>query len=167
MSFKYLSCRYSHSGPNSAKEIHRTTRTRHQLHVHVGRRGPRAHGFTRGLSTTQSPQFILYNSFIQVRSYQELVGRTDFLKVSETGNEKAKMLNLNMILQNALHMRPGVNIVGGSVAQDFQLEHRLDNVLIKNAQDVIDGKTKSVSIDLKITNECRAFGSTLSYYISK
>lgn len=94
------------------------------------------------------------------------MGRTDLLKASETGSEKAKMLNLNLILQNALHMRPGVNIVGGSVPQDFQLEQRLDNQLIEKSKPVIDGKEKNVNIDMNITNECRAFGSTLSYYIS-
>lgn len=76
------------------------------------------------------------------------------------------MLNLNLILQNALHMRPGVNIVGGSVAQDFQLEQRLDNQLIERAKPVIEGAEKNVVIDMKINNECRSFGSTLSYHIS-
>lgn len=63
-------------------------------------------------------------------------------------------------------MRPGVNIVGGSVAQDFQLEQRLDNQLIEKARAVIEGTEKNVTIDMNITNECRAFGSTLSYHIS-
>lgn len=76
------------------------------------------------------------------------------------------MLNLNLILQNALHMRPGVNIVGGSIPQDFQLEQRLDNQLIEKARPVIEGTEKNVRIDMNITNECRAFGSTLSYHIS-
>ncbi|RZC34842.1 glutamate synthase 1 [NADH], chloroplastic [Asbolus verrucosus] len=101
-----------------------------------------------------------------VRTYQELVGRTDLLKVSESGSAKAKMLNLNLILQNALHMRPGVNIKGGSEVQDFQLENRLDNQLIDMAKGVLEGAEKSVDIEMKITNECRAFTSTLSYHIS-
>ncbi|XP_044268260.1 glutamate synthase 1 [NADH], chloroplastic isoform X2 [Tribolium madens] len=101
-----------------------------------------------------------------VRTYQELVGRTDLLKVAESGSPKAKMLNLNLILQNALHMRPGVNIKGGSKTQDFQLENRLDNQLIEKAKGVIEGTQKSINIEMKITNECRAFTSTLSYHIS-
>lgn len=101
-----------------------------------------------------------------VRTYQELVGRTDLLKVSENGTSKAKMLNLNLILQNALHMRPGVNIKGGSETQDFQLENRLDNQLIEQSKGVIEGTEKSVDIQMKINNECRAFTSTLSYHIS-
>lgn len=88
------------------------------------------------------------------------------MKASQVGSDKAKMLNLNLILQNALHMRPGVNIVGGSVAQDFQLEQRLDNQLIEKARTVIDGTQKNVVIDMNINNECRAFASTLSYHIS-
>nr|CAI5835199.1 unnamed protein product [Callosobruchus analis] len=101
-----------------------------------------------------------------VRTFQELIGRTDLLKVVDTGSAKAKMLNLNLILQNALHMRPGVNIKGGSEKQDFQLEQRLENQLIEKAKPVIDGQAQEVEVELKIRNEDRAFGSTLSYYIS-
>lgn len=64
-------------------------------------------------------------------------------------------------------MRPGVNIKGGSVTQDFQLEQRLDNKLLELSSGVIEGKERAVNIDMNITNECRAFGSTLSYHISK
>ncbi|XP_057669845.1 uncharacterized protein LOC130902058 [Diorhabda carinulata] len=102
-----------------------------------------------------------------IRTYQELIGRTDLLKVLETGSQKTKSLNLNLILQNALHMRPGVNIKGGSVSQDFQLEQRPDNELIEKSQPVIDGAQKSIDIEMKINNEERAFGSTLSYHISR
>ena len=101
-----------------------------------------------------------------VRTYQELVGRTDLLKVSEEGSAKAKMLNLNLILTNALHMRPGVNIKGASQVQDFQLENRMDNILIEKAKGVLDGTEKTVDIEMKINNECRAVTSTLSYHIS-
>ncbi|XP_045471677.1 glutamate synthase [NADH], amyloplastic isoform X2 [Harmonia axyridis] len=102
-----------------------------------------------------------------VRSFQELIGRTDLLKVSETGSAKSKLLNLNLILQNASHMRPGVNIKGGSVAQDFQLENRLDNKLIDMSKALLEGEQNAVTIEMNINNECRAFGSTLSYEISK
>lgn len=101
-----------------------------------------------------------------VRKFQDLVGRTEFLRVSKTANFKAQMLNFDPILRNALDMRPGVNIIGGSEKQDFQLENRLDNELIKAAKPVIDGTVKSVKLDLTINNVCRAFASTLSYHIS-
>ncbi|PSN37438.1 Glutamate synthase 1 [NADH] [Blattella germanica] len=101
-----------------------------------------------------------------IRKFQDLVGRTDLLRVSENANPKAKTLNFSLILKNALHMRPGVNIIGGSKRQDFQLEKRLDNQLLEAAAPVLQGVKSSVDIALKITNEDRAFGSTLSYHIS-
>ena len=52
-----------------------------------------------------------------IRKFQDLIGRTDLLRVCDTGNLKAKTLNFSLILKNALHMRPGVNIVGGSQRQ--------------------------------------------------
>nr|XP_023020294.1 glutamate synthase [NADH], amyloplastic [Leptinotarsa decemlineata] len=106
-------------------------------------------------------------SKLGVRTFQELIGRTDLLKAVDNGSQKSKMLNLNLILQNALHMRPGVNIKGGSETQDFQLEQRLDHQLIEKAKPIIDGDEKSLDIEMKICNEDRAFGSTLSYHISR
>jgi hypothetical protein len=52
-----------------------------------------------------------------IRTFQDLVGRTDLLRVFESANPKAKLLNFGPILKNALHMRPGTNIVGGSSRQ--------------------------------------------------
>lgn len=52
-----------------------------------------------------------------IRKFQDLIGRTDLLRVGDSGNPKAKMLNFGLILKNALHMRPGVNIVGASETQ--------------------------------------------------
>ncbi|XP_050676188.1 uncharacterized protein LOC126973096 isoform X2 [Leptidea sinapis] len=104
---------------------------------------------------------------VGVRSFQELIGRTDLLKVREDNdNHKARSLNLSPILKNALHMRPGVNIIGGSKSQDFQLEKRLDNQLIEQCRGVIEGGDSSVQVNMKITNEDRAFASTLSYHIA-
>lgn len=55
---------------------------------------------------------------VGVRKFQDLIGRTDLLKVRENNeNPKARLLNLSLILKNALHMRPGVNIIGGSKSQ--------------------------------------------------
>ncbi|PZC79711.1 hypothetical protein B5X24_HaOG216019 [Helicoverpa armigera] len=104
---------------------------------------------------------------VGVRRFQDLIGRTDLLKVRENNdNPKARMLNLSLILKNALHMRPGVNIIGGSKSQDFQLEKRLDNQLISQCSALWDGSAQHVDINMRITNEDRAFTSTLSYHIA-
>jgi len=100
------------------------------------------------------------------RSWQEAVGRTEFLKQREGLNKKSSTLNFEKILKNALEMRPGAEIVGGSVGQDFELEKRLDGELIKLCQDVIDGKAKKADITMVIRNEQRTFGATLSNKIS-
>ncbi|XP_044595767.1 glutamate synthase [NADH] isoform X1 [Cotesia glomerata] len=107
-----------------------------------------------------------------IRKFQDLIGRTDLLKVRDDIKvEKAKLLDLSKILRNALELRPGVNIKGGTVKQDFQLENRPDNKLIEAAKLIIEGKGKGeqnrVNLKMTINNETRAFGSTLSYFISK
>ena len=63
-----------------------------------------------------------------VRRFQDLIGRTDFLKRRSDGgpnrNPKADMLRLDAILHNARNMRPEASIEAGTVAQNFQLEKR-------------------------------------------
>ena len=55
-----------------------------------------------------------------------LACRTDRLRVNAMeGNSKARLLDFRPVLTNALELRPGANIRGGSVAQDFQLDKRL------------------------------------------
>ncbi|KAG8184761.1 hypothetical protein JTE90_019357 [Oedothorax gibbosus] len=103
-----------------------------------------------------------------IRKFQDLIGRTDFLKVAyNKDNPKARMLDFSAILLNALSLRPGTSIVGGSLKQDFVLENRIDNLLIKQAADVIEQRKKDVTIHMDISNVDRAFGSTLSYHIAR
>lgn len=53
-----------------------------------------------------------------IRKFQDLVGRTDLLRPMKANNNyKASLLNLDLLLKNALEMRPGVQIVGGSKVQ--------------------------------------------------
>uniref|UniRef100_A0A4D5R9J1 Glutamate synthase n=1 Tax=Scolopendra viridis TaxID=118503 RepID=A0A4D5R9J1_SCOVI len=102
-----------------------------------------------------------------VRKFQELIGRTDFVRVrKDIQNPKAQGLDFSPILKNALALRPGVNTVGGSIKQDFQLDRRLDHELIEKSKDVLEGKADHIDISMKIRNEDRAFASTLSYFIS-
>nr|CAD7266984.1 unnamed protein product [Timema shepardi] len=67
-----------------------------------------------------------------VKNFQDLIGRTDLLKVSESSNPKAKTLNFNLILKNALHMRPGVNIVGGKYGDEGLPENSI-NIMLKGS----------------------------------
>ena len=81
--------------------------------------------------------------------------------------KKASTLNFQAMLKNALEMRPGVSILGGSIGQDFELEKRLDQELIMKSLDVIEGREKTVDIDMVIRNEQRTFGATLSNKVSR
>ena len=82
---------------------------------------------------------------------------------------KAAMLDFSSILENAATMRPGTNIVGGSVRQDFDLDQRLDYAIIQAAKHIIEGGdvTSSIDLDFPISNDQRTFGATLSYWIAK
>lgn len=101
-----------------------------------------------------------------IRKFQDLIGRTDLLRVSDKRTPKGSTLDLSLLLQDALKLRPGTNIVGGSVKQDFQLEKRSDNELIAKVQNIFNGTEDNINIKMRIVNEERAFGSTLSYHIA-
>ena len=80
--------------------------------------------------------------------------------------KKAATLNFDSLLKSALSLRPGINVVGGSIKQDFELEKRLDQQLIELSQPVLEGRSKHVNIEMNIQNEQRTFGATLSNKIS-
>ena len=107
-----------------------------------------------------------YLARLGCRSWQEAVGRTEFLRMRPDVPKKAATLNFEALLKSAVEMRPGVSILGGSIGQDFELEKRLDQELIERSMEVIEGKASSVNIDMKIRNEQRTFGATLSNKVS-
>ena len=88
------------------------------------------------------------------------------LKARPDCTDKGSLLNLDRVLKNALDMRPGVSIHGGSIPQDFELDRRMDQELIDKCRDVISGKQKSIDLEMDIENCQRTFGSTLSYHLA-
>ena len=107
-----------------------------------------------------------YLAKLGCRTWQEALGRTEFLRQREGLNKKNSTLCFDKILKKASEMRPDAVILGGTVSQDFELDKRLDGELIKLSQDVIDGKVSKVDISMEIKNEQRTFGATLSNKIS-
>lgn len=101
-----------------------------------------------------------------IRKFQDLVGRTELLRVRKDLKDKAATLDFSLVLKNALDLRPGTNIRGGSVKQEFGLDNRADNVLIAKSIGVINGTENHVDIVSVINNEERAYTSTLSYTIA-
>lgn len=109
-----------------------------------------------------------YLAKLGLPTLQDAIGRTDLLKPYQNDAvPKASLLNFDEILLSALSLRPGTNIRGGSLSQDFELGKRMDNLLIKQAKAVLEGRNKHVTLHMDITNEDRAFATTLSYHIAK
>ena len=101
-----------------------------------------------------------------LRSFQEAIGRTDLLRQRSDLPPKAALLNLSSMLTPALSLRPGTNILGGSVAQDFELDKRMDMALMEQCHQVIEAGQGTIEVELDITNDQRTFGATLSNKIS-
>ncbi|CAG0889586.1 unnamed protein product [Darwinula stevensoni] len=107
-----------------------------------------------------------YMACLGVRKFQDLIGRTDWLRVRKDVSGKSSFLDFSAVLQNASSLSPDVNIVAASVPQDFQLDSRLDSVLIEKAKDVLEKKAKKVDIEMEVENSQRTFAATLSYQIA-
>ncbi|CAG8497102.1 530_t:CDS:2 [Paraglomus occultum] len=100
------------------------------------------------------------------RTIDEMVGRTDKLKVNESfRTPKTHNIDLSPILTPAFTLRPDV-ATHNIRKQDHRLYVRLDNKLIDEAEPAIT-KKQPVVIDCSIINTDRAFGTTLSNHVSK
>ncbi|AET39733.1 glutamate synthase (NADH) Ecym_4713 [Eremothecium cymbalariae DBVPG len=99
------------------------------------------------------------------RTVDEMVGHSEKLRKREDVPTKALNIDLSPILTPAHIIRPGVP-TSFTKKQDHKLHVRLDNKLIDEAEVTLD-KGLPVTIDASIINTDRAFGSTLSYRVSK
>jgi glutamate synthase (NADPH/NADH) len=106
-------------------------------------------------------------SRLGLRSVQEAIGRTDLLYANPNPlNAKAKTLEFERVLRNALTLYPDTNIHGGSVKQDFELEKRLDYKIIAAASELLRTGKGKIVFEHEIHNTMRTFGTTLSYEIA-
>ncbi|KAI4456436.1 fad nadph dehydrogenase/oxidoreductase [Holotrichia oblita] len=100
---------------------------------------------------------------IGMRNFDDMIGRTDLLRVLEPKGYREKMLDFSNILHKVTVTAPEVK----AVTIHKTAAHTMDDDLIKVAMDVIEGKKKVVNIEKQITNQNRALGAKLSYHISK
>lgn len=98
-------------------------------------------------------------------SVDEMVGHSEKLLKRENVNPKALNIDLGPILTPAHVIRSDVE-TRFTRKQELKLHTRLDNKLIDEAEVTLD-RGLPVTIDANIVNTDRAFGSTLSYRISK
>jgi glutamate synthase (NADPH/NADH) len=107
-----------------------------------------------------------YMARLGFRTINEMVGRSDMLKVNEKLRTlKTAHLDLSPVLKPAWQMRPGAP-THCVRQQDHELYIRLDNKFIDESEPALT-KGLPVHIECDVTNTDRALGTSLSYRISK
>nr|MCR5797598.1 glutamate synthase large subunit [Eubacterium sp.] len=108
-----------------------------------------------------------YMAKLGVRSVDELVGRTDLLRVSDTRDEKQRKLNLSQILYRGSSEEQ--NIFNKDKVYDFELEKTVDETVVladKSVQNAIKGKGEA-EIDVELMNINRSFGTLVGAEITR
>ena len=108
-----------------------------------------------------------YMAKLGVRTIDELVGRTDLLKVKENVDARYEKVDLGNILSNPYVGRKEKVTFDPKQVYDFELEKTLDEkVLLKQLSKAMDAKQKR-SIEVEVSNTDRAFGTILGSEITK
>ncbi|MDR0374598.1 MAG: glutamate synthase large subunit [Treponema sp.] len=103
-----------------------------------------------------------------IRSFKDLVGRTDLLVQRASGKPKSASVDLSRILEKAACP---ANIPGGDALyctqnQVHKIDAVLDRRLIEECMPAIKGKTP-VALKLPVKNTDRAVGAMLSYEVTR
>ena len=109
-----------------------------------------------------------YMARLGVRSIDELVGRTDLLKVKEQAtSRRAETLNLEQILYNPYEGTKAPVIFNPKKVYDFELEKTLDEkVLVKELLPALK-KGQKRSIQVEVRNTDRTFGTIFGSEITR
>ena len=109
-----------------------------------------------------------YMAKLGVRTIDEMVGRSDLLKVKEDAKTPmAAKMDLSQILYNPYVGEKESVTFSLEKVYDFQLEKTLDEkVLLKKLEKAVEKGTKA-SLDLKVGNTDRSFGTILGAEITR
>lgn len=109
-----------------------------------------------------------YMAKLGVRTIDEMVGRSDLLKVKEDAKTPmAAKMDLSQILYNPYAGEKECVTFSQEKVYDFQLEKTLDEkVLLKKLEKAVEKGTKA-SLDLKVGNTDRSFGTILGAEITR
>ena len=109
-----------------------------------------------------------YMAKLGVRTVDELVGRTDLLKVKDTPvSERAATLDLRNVLYNPYAGEKKGMIFNPKKVFDFELEKTLDEkVLVKQLLPALE-KGQKKSLELDVTNTNRTFGTIFGSEITR
>ena len=110
-----------------------------------------------------------YMAKLDVKTVDELVGRTDFLEAREDveGSGRASKVDLSNILNNPYVKEASSIKYDKKNVYDFELEKTVDEkILIKKLSDAMDKKQKR-SVEVDVTNTDRALGTLLGAEITR
>ena len=109
-----------------------------------------------------------YMAKLGVRTIDELVGRTDLLKVKEVPtSDRAATLDLSQILQNSYEGTKTPMTYNPKKIYDFELEKTLDErVLVKELLPALE-KHQKRSLEVDVTNTNRTFGTIFGSEITR
>ena len=109
-----------------------------------------------------------YMAKLGVRTIDELVGRTDLLKVKEVPtSDRAATLDLSQILQNPYEGTKTPMTYNPKKIYDFELEKTLDErVLVKELLSALE-KHQKRSLEVDVTNINRTFGTIFGSEITR
>ena len=108
-----------------------------------------------------------YMAKLGVRTVDELVGHTEFLKVKDNLSKSQKQVDLSLILENPyVGIKEKVTFDPKQV-YDFKLENTMDEkILLKQLDKAIEtGARRSIEVDVKNTD--RAFGTIFGSEITR
>ena len=108
-----------------------------------------------------------YMARLGVRTVDELVGRTDLLKVREDLTRRQQEVDLSRILENPYVGMKGSAVFDPGQVYDFALEKTLDEKVLRRqlSKALEAGKKRSVSVE--VGNTDRAFGTILGSEITR
>ncbi len=109
-----------------------------------------------------------YMAKLGVRTLDELVGRTEFLRVKDSfDSRKASKVDMSRILQHP-YAKPGEKVIfDPKQVYDFKLEKTIDEkVLLRQLGSALDAGTPG-TLDVDVKNTDRAFGTILGAEITR
>lgn len=108
-----------------------------------------------------------YMASLGVKTVEELVGRTDLLRVKNNVKGKGNNLDLSLILNNPYEALKEKVTFDPQQVYDFELEKTVDEkILLKELSSYID-KKKEKTISINVTNTHRSLGTILGSEITR
>jgi glutamate synthase (ferredoxin) len=108
-----------------------------------------------------------YMAALGVKKLDQLVGRTDLLKVKSGLTTRQQRVDLRFILENPFASKDAWTVFDPKQVYDFELEKTLDEkVLLKRFGKALE-KKQPCSIEVEVSNTDRTFGTILGSEITK